>query len=151
MESSIDISQLTKEVLVSSDMYGQAWNICVWDYNTGTNLQTYKNCSTIPQGLEFLKQNYMLAAPHNKPYLLYWNMKGKVTATTTNNNVHRNPNSRFFSSLKQSNSQQAKINVPGFVNCLTTSNCGRYIALGIDEKVHIMQVLCRRISTLVPN
>ncbi len=78
MESSIDISQLNKEVLVSTDMYGQAWNICIWDYNAGTNLQTYKNCSTIPQGLEFLKQNYMLAAPHNKPYLVYWNLKGKV-------------------------------------------------------------------------
>jgi hypothetical protein len=78
MESSIDIGQLTKEVLVSSDMYGQTWNICVWDYNTGTNLQSFKNCSTIPQGLEFLEQNYMLAAPHNKPYLLYWNLKGKV-------------------------------------------------------------------------
>ena len=78
MESSIDISQLNKEVLVSTDMYGQAWNICVWDYNAGTNLQTYKNCSTIPQGLDFLKQNYMLTAPQNKPYLIYWNLKGKV-------------------------------------------------------------------------
>ena len=78
MESTIDISQLTKEVLVSSDMYGQTWNICVWDYNTGTNLQSFKNCSTISQGLDFLKQNFMIAAAHNKPYLLYWNLKGKV-------------------------------------------------------------------------
>ena len=78
MDSSFDINQLTKEVLVSSDMYGQAWNICVWDYATGTNLQTYKNCSTISQGLEFLKPHHMLAAPQNKPYLLYWNLKGKV-------------------------------------------------------------------------
>ena len=78
MESSIDISQLTKEVLVSSDTFGQFWNVFVWDYNTGTNLQQYKNCATIPHGLEFLKQNYMICAVHNKPYLIYWNLKGKV-------------------------------------------------------------------------
>jgi WD40 repeat protein len=58
----------------------------------------------------------MLAAPHNKPYLLYWNLKSKTQA-----------------------SLQSKVNLPGFVNCLTTSNCGRYIAVGIDEKVQILQ------------
>lgn len=78
MESSLDLSQLTKEVLVSSDIYGQYWNICIWDYGTGTNLHTYKNTSTSTHGLAFLKDNYMLCAIHNKPYVIYWNLKGKV-------------------------------------------------------------------------
>jgi hypothetical protein len=78
MESQIDVNQLIKEVLVSSDLYGQFWNVCVWDYTTGTNMHTYKNCSTVSHGLEFLKQNFMLCAIHNKPYLIYWNLKGKV-------------------------------------------------------------------------
>lgn len=78
MEELIDIEKLNKEVLVSSDTFGQFWNICVWDYTTGTNLHTFKNCSTIPHGLVFLKQNYMLCAIHNKPYITYFNLKGKV-------------------------------------------------------------------------
>lgn len=83
MESSLDLSQLTKEVLLSTDIYGQFWNICIWDYNTGTSLHTYKNASTISHGLDFSKDNYMLCAIHNKPYIIYWNLKGKVKNSIT--------------------------------------------------------------------
>ncbi|CAF0779170.1 unnamed protein product [Brachionus calyciflorus] len=113
METGLDLSQLTKEVLVSSDIFGQFWNICIWDYNTGTNLHTYKNTNTISHGLAFIRDDYMLCAIHNKPYIMYWNLKGK--------------------------SQQNKINTPGFINCLTVSNCGNYIAFGVEEKVFIYQ------------
>ena len=78
MESSIDIGQLTKEVLVSSDRFGQFWNVCVWDHKSGTNLHTYKNCATVTHGLDFLKQDYMLCAVHNKPYITYWPLKAKT-------------------------------------------------------------------------
>mgnify|MGYP002790230308 CR=1 FL=1 len=78
MEPIIDINQLVKEVLISTDLYGEFWNACVWDYTTGTNLATFKNCSTITHGLAFLKENYMLCAIYNKPYIIYWNLKGKV-------------------------------------------------------------------------
>ena len=78
MESSIDVSQLTKEVLVASDTFGQFWNVCVWDYKAGTNLLTFKNSSTVPHGLDFINNDYMLCAIHNKPYIIYWNLKGKV-------------------------------------------------------------------------
>jgi hypothetical protein len=78
METGLDLSQLTKEVLISTDSFGQFWNICIWDYNTGTNLHTYKNTNTIAHGLSFIKDDYMLCAIHNKPYITYWNLKGKV-------------------------------------------------------------------------
>jgi hypothetical protein len=39
-----------------------------------------------------------------------------------------------------SSNQQTKINLPGIVNCLATSHCGCFIAVGIDEKVHVLQV-----------
>jgi hypothetical protein len=78
MESNIDVSSLQKEVLVSTDKSGEFWNISVWDYNTGTTLTTYKNSNTIPHGLTFLKDDYMLCAIYNKPYIMCWNLKGKV-------------------------------------------------------------------------
>lgn len=124
MESLIDINQsLIKEVLVSSDTFGQFWNVCVWDYTTGTSLYTYKNCSTVSNGLTFLKDDYMLCAIHNKPYMFYWNLKAK--------------------------SQPNKINTPGFVTCMTSTSCGKYIALGIEEKVFIFQSYSGRLITIL--
>lgn len=114
METSIDFNQLTLEVLVSTDVFGQFWNISVWDYFTGTNLINYKNSSTVSHGLDFIKDNYMCCAVYNKPYLIYWNLKGKT--------------------------QPSKINTPGFVSCLAASHCGNYLAIGIEEKVFILQV-----------
>lgn len=78
MDSNIDVNLLQKDVLVSTDISGQFWNVSVWDYNSGTNLQTYKNSSTVPHGLTFLKNDYMLCAAYNKPYIVCWNLKGKV-------------------------------------------------------------------------
>ncbi len=114
MDSSIDLSLLQKEVLVSSDQSGQYWNVCIWDYNSGTNLQTYKNCGTVSHGLEFLRNDYMICAIYNKPYLNYFNLKGKT--------------------------QQAKINTSSCVNCLAASSCGNYMALGIEDKVFLLEV-----------
>jgi hypothetical protein len=78
MESNLDLNSLQKEVLVSSDTSGQFWNVCVWDYNSGSSLQTYKNSSAVPHGLEFVKADYLLLAAYNKPYIVCWNLKGKV-------------------------------------------------------------------------
>lgn len=115
MESSLDLDLSNKEVLISSDIYGQSWNLCVLDYVTGTNLLTYKNCSTVSHGLSFIRDAYMICAVYNKPYLVYWNLKGK-------------------------NSQPAKIHTSSFVSCLDVTHCGNYIAIGIEEKVFILQV-----------
>lgn len=79
MESNLDLNLLQKEVLVSTDASGQFWNVCLWDYNSGSNLQTYKNSSAVSHGLTFIKADYLLLAAYNKPYIVYWNLKGKVT------------------------------------------------------------------------
>lgn len=115
MESSFNLNDQNKEVLIATDIFGQSWNISVVDYITGTILLNYKNTSTVPHGLSFIKDSYMVSAIYNKPYLLYWNLKGK-------------------------SSQPAKINTPGFVSCLDVSSCGNYIAIGIEEKVFLLQV-----------
>lgn len=116
MDSSLTLNELSKEVLVSTDVYGQSWNICVFDHTTGTNLLTYKNCSTVSHGLGFIKDTYMLCSVYNKPYLVYWNLRSK-------------------------NAQPAKINLPNFAHCLAVSYCGNYIAVGIEEKVFLLQVI----------
>lgn len=123
MDSNIDVSNLQKEVLVSTDICGQFWNVCVWDYNSGTNLQTFKNSSTVPQGLEFLKNNYMLCSAYNKPYIVCWNLKGKPQST--------------------------KINTSGCVLCLAASKCGNYLAMGIQEKIFILEVYSGRVLNVL--
>ncbi len=123
MDSNIDVSLLQKEVLLSTDINGQFWNVSVWDYNSGTNLQTYKNSSTVSQGLAFLNNDYMLCAAYNKPYIVCWNLKGKPQST--------------------------KINTAGCVLCLAASGCGNYAALGIQEKVFILQVYSGRILNVL--
>lgn len=123
MDSNIDVSLLQKEVLVSTDMSGQFWNVCVWDYNSGTNLQTYKNSSTVPHGLVFLKNDYMLCTAYNKPYIISWNLKGK--------------------------SQSTRINTAGCVLCLASSKCGNFLALGIQEKVFVLEVYSGRILNVL--
>lgn len=115
MDSTLDINEQSKEVLLVSDIYGQTWNISVLDHTTGTNLLTYKNCSTVQNGLSFVNDSYMLCAVHNKPYLVYWNLKGRTA-------------------------QPAKIHTPGFVSCLHVSSCGNFIAFAVEEKVFILQV-----------
>jgi len=123
MEFDSDLSLVQREVLVSTDIFGQFWNVCIWDFNTGTNLQTYKNSSTVPHGLVFLQNDYMLCAAYNKPHIVCWNLKGKQTPT--------------------------KINTPGCVSCLAASKCGNYAALGIEEKVFILQVYSGRILNVL--
>lgn len=115
MESSLNLNIPNKEVLVATDVYGQSLNVFVLDHTTGTSLLTYKNCSTVPHGLAFIADAYMLCAIYNKPYLVYWNLKGK-------------------------NTQPAKIHTSSFVSCLDVSHCGNYIAIGIEEKVFLLQV-----------
>lgn len=117
------MSLLQKEVLVSTDLNGQFWNVSVWDYNSGTNLLPYKNSSTVCQGLAFLKGDYMLCAASNKPYIVCWNLKGKPQST--------------------------KINTSGCVLCLAASRCGNFLALGIQEKVFILEVYSGRILNVL--
>jgi pre-rRNA-processing protein IPI3 len=114
MESNLDLNLLQKEVLVSTDQSGQFWNVCIWDYNSGSNLQTFKNSSTVPHGLGFIKGDYLLLAAYNKPYIVCWNLKGKTQST--------------------------KINTSGCVSCLATTQCGNYLAIGIEEKIFILHV-----------
>ncbi len=73
-----NLNMLQKEVLVSTDIAGQYWNVSVWDYNSGTNLQNYKQSSCVTHGLGFIKNDYMLCAAYNKPHVVCWNLKGKV-------------------------------------------------------------------------
>lgn len=123
MESNLDLNSLQKEVLVSSDTSGQFWNVCVWDYNSGSSLQTFKNSSAVPHGLEFVKADYLLLAAYNKPYIVCWNLKGK--------------------------SQSTKINTSGCVSCMASTQCGNYLAIAIEEKIFILHLYSGRILSVL--
>jgi hypothetical protein len=76
-----DNEQLHKEVLVSTDTNSQFFNVCVWDYESGSSLLTYNNCSTKPHGLNFIRKDYMLCCINNKPFINYYNLKSRVNSS----------------------------------------------------------------------
>ena len=139
MESNLDLNLLQKEVLVSSDTAGQFWNVCVWDYNSGSSLQTYKNSSVVPHGLTFVKADYLLLAAYNKPYIVCWNLKGKVLSETTTL-VYLVIVIIIFN-IYIVKSQSTKINTSGCVSCMAATQCGNYLAIAIEEKIFILHVI----------
>ena len=75
-----DDENLHQEILLSTDINSQLTNIYAWDYDSGSNLLAYNNCSATKNGLGFLKQDYMLCAIHQKPFIYCWNLKNRVCA-----------------------------------------------------------------------
>jgi hypothetical protein len=144
MDSNDSATLLQKEVLISTDITGQSWNATVWDYTSGTNLQTFKNCSTVSQGLCFLKNHYMLCATYNKPHIIYWNLKGKVSFSKIILALSPNLNQALIL-IKP---QPCKINTTGCVNCMAATKCGNYLAIGIEEKVFLLQVIIWYVLTV---
>jgi hypothetical protein len=69
---------LHQEILLSTDINTLLPNVHVWDYDSGSNLLAYNNCSTGKNGLGFVKQDYMLCAVHQKPFIFCWNLKNRV-------------------------------------------------------------------------
>jgi hypothetical protein len=78
-----NVDLLHKEVLISTDTNTQLWNICVWDYTSGSHLLSFNNCSVQTHGLTFINNDYMLCAVSNKPFIYYWNLKSRVIITYT--------------------------------------------------------------------
>lgn len=69
---------LHQEILLSTEIHGQLANAWVWDYESGSNLLSYNNCSVTKNGVGFIKQDYMLFAIHQKPFIYCWNLKNRV-------------------------------------------------------------------------
>jgi len=115
---------LHQEVLISTDSNSQLWNICVWDYDSGSSLLNYSNCNTVSHSLSFIKQDFMVTAVYNKPFIYCWNLKSRAQQFT-------------------------KITCAGCVSALDVSSCGNYIAVGIDDKVNVWQTYSGKILSVL--
>ena len=69
---------LHQEILLSTDINSQLSNIFVWDYDSGSSILSYNNCSVTKNSVGFIKQDYMLCAIHQKPFIYCWNLKNRV-------------------------------------------------------------------------
>ncbi|XP_038048638.1 WD repeat-containing protein 18-like isoform X2 [Patiria miniata] len=102
------------EVMLSTDASGMLWNVCIWDFHSGTALQTYKGGSSGPRGLCCLSGQFLMSAAIGKPIIYIW-------------------------ALQKKEQQQQRIVCPGVVSCLAASPDNTLCAAGIAEKIHIWQ------------
>lgn len=105
----------TGEILFTTDASGQLWNVCVWDFNLGTVLQTYKGGSTAYRCLDLIAGEYLVAASNTRPLLNVW-------------------------SLRRKEQMQSRIIFPQKVSALALSKDGHYCVAGIEEKLYVWQV-----------
>ncbi|CAG5133078.1 unnamed protein product [Candidula unifasciata] len=107
----------TEEVLLISTCGAedQNWNVGVWDAKTGSLLHSYRNGSAAPKSLCVLNGECLVASSHSKPIIHAWSM------------------------LRQGQKHR-KLICSGKVSCLTATPDSKYIAAGIEDKIHIWQV-----------
>lgn len=105
------------EVVFTTSSGDAVVSVNVWDSKTGTNLMSYRGGGVInPKGLHLLGCDYLVAAEKSKPILRIWSI----------------------------NSQQPlhspRLLCPGNVSVIACSPDCCYIAIAVDEKLHVYQV-----------
>lgn len=69
------------EYLLTSSQISQQFSVCLWDYNTLNVKKYYKNGGTIAQKcLEYVREDYILAAELGKPLLHVWPLNSQDVA-----------------------------------------------------------------------
>ena len=102
------------EVGVITEFSGEQACISVWDLSTGIRLKTYKNCSCGRNGLDFITNNYVICAQHEKQML----------------HVYDTQNERLVK----------RIVCPGKISSLAVSPDGNYCVVALLEKIYIWQI-----------
>jgi len=102
------------EVGVISELSGEQACISVWNLNTGVRLKNYKNCACAPNSLDFIANNYILSAQHDKQLI----------------HVYDSHNERLVK----------RIVCPGKISCLVVSPCGTYCVVALQEKIYVWHV-----------
>lgn len=101
------------DTIFTSDTFG---NITVWDLKCGTNLMTYKSGVLNQRCLEILKNDYVLAAEKG-PLIYAWSINS------------------------QEKIQEIRMACPGIISCFVLSPDGLYIAVSIENKLLVWQVI----------
>lgn len=66
------------QILLTSVVTGQLWNVCVWDPESGTSVVTFKGGTSAPHGLAVLGHQYLVSASPTKPVLTLWPLHKRV-------------------------------------------------------------------------
>ncbi|XP_075220123.1 WD repeat-containing protein 18 [Lycorma delicatula] len=105
------------EVLFTSSSGDSVVSVNVWDSKTGTSLMSYRGGGVInPNGLSMLGSDYLIAVEKSKPLLQVWPINSQQPI------------------------QSPRLLCPGKVSVMACSPDGCYIALSVDEKLHVYQV-----------
>jgi pre-rRNA-processing protein IPI3 len=116
------MSQITKEVILTSDINGENYSAAVWDPENGSQLFAYKNAGALEyRTLQLLSDSYLLGASVAKSRIHIWPLNSPVPL----NNI--------------------RLNTPGKVHALTCTPNGSYLIAAIEEKLIVWQTCNGRI------
>nr|XP_022316779.1 WD repeat-containing protein 18-like [Crassostrea virginica] len=114
----------SNEILLTSEVTGQLWNVCVWDPESGTSVVTFKGGTSAPHGLAVLGHQYLVSASPTKPVLTLWPLHKRDTTCS-------------------------KMVCPGNISALDITEDGCYIVAAIAEKIYIWQVCSGRLLSIL--
>ncbi|XP_015521343.1 WD repeat-containing protein 18 [Neodiprion pinetum] len=104
------------EMIITSDGSGLMFSAAAWDPQTGTQLATYKNGTSLGYNTtNILADSYLIGADATKPRLYFWPLN------------------------KQTPVENMRFVAPGTVTALTCSPDGLFIAAAVGEKLCIWQ------------
>lgn len=109
------MTKKSNEVLFTTDTSGEHWNVCMWDFHSGTSLSYYKGGSTTSRGLALIAGEYLLAANNARSVLHVW-------------------------TLQRREQMQSKVVFPKKISSLAVSPDGCFCVAGIEEKIYVWQV-----------
>ena len=65
------------QVLLTSEVSGQLWNICAWNPSNGVSLASYKGSSSGLHTLDVIQNHYVISAANAKPLIHVWPLHKK--------------------------------------------------------------------------
>ena len=114
------------EVLISGEVSGQMFNLCVWDPSNGTSLKTYKGNSTKSKTLAFVGNSFIVSGQPHKPLLNVWH-------------------------LHKHEQKPLKYVTPGVLQSLTVSPCGHFMVGTVEERIYLWQTASGKLLKIITN
>jgi len=111
------------EVGVITEIAGEQACISLWDLSTGIRVKSYKNCSCLRHGLDFISNNYIISAQNNTQMIHIYDIQKERLVK--------------------------RIVSPGKISSLALSPDGNYCVVALQEKIYIWQIASGNLMNII--
>jgi len=111
------------EVGVITELSGEQACVSVWNLSTGVRLKNYKNCTCGRSGFDFVSNNYLIAAQHDKQLL----------------QIYDTQNERLVK----------RIVCPGKISALVVTPDANYCVVALMEKIYIWHMSTGHLMNII--